>query len=115
MSKNNQKKEQEQKKQEVNVKKEEKNIIIESNKTFHVIYPCYIDKNLTMSQGRKIPKEKAVDKPTAKEIYDICIHLKLNCVLEKAKMHPKDVTNEGRVKVELKKDNNLITKFKSSK
>lgn len=104
---------QEEPKKQEEVKKEVKEEI-QNNKHFHMLYPCYFDKNLTLQQGRKVPKNNAVDKPTAKEIYDICVHLKLNCVLEKTKMHPKDYNNEGRVKVELKKDTGLTSKFKTS-
>ncbi|EFC43730.1 predicted protein, partial [Naegleria gruberi] len=69
-----------------------------------IIYPVYIDKNKTLSQGRKIAKEKCVENPKATEIADICQHLKIPYELEKTKRYPQEPFEFGRVRVLLKKE-----------
>jgi signal recognition particle subunit SEC65 len=54
----------------------------DKTKGWSTIYPIHIDAEKGYDQGRKIPKDKAVAEPTAIEIYDICKHLKLECVLQ---------------------------------
>jgi signal recognition particle subunit SRP19 len=87
----------------------------EDTKKYHILYPAYLDKTLTVAQGRRIPKEKACDKPSAREILDICNFLKLKCVLEPYKMYSRDFTMEGRVRVELKQNGKCITDFKNKR
>jgi len=66
-------------------------------------------------KGRRIPKEFSVERPTAKELFDICNHYKLKCVLESKKQYPKDFFSEGRVRVLLKEDGKPVSEFKTSK
>lgn len=49
----------------------------ESVKRTQIIYPVYIDKNKSLSEGRRIPKDKCVENPKASEIVDICEYLKI--------------------------------------
>ncbi|KAH7622252.1 putative Signal recognition particle 19 kDa protein [Nannochloris sp. 'desiccata'] len=74
-----------------------------------VVYPCYLNSNYTVSQGRKIPKIAACDNPAAPEIYDCVIQgLKLPADIE-MKRHPRDWKYPGRIRVQLKDDQgNLV-------
>ncbi|KAL7675844.1 hypothetical protein ACOME3_002108 [Neoechinorhynchus agilis] len=76
------------------------------------IYPVYINKKRTKSEGRRVPYSIAVDNPTCLEIRDILQHAGLNVYLEQDKMHPReqgrDSSGRGRVIVQL--DNNLTSK-----
>jgi signal recognition particle subunit SRP19 len=92
----------------------QKKVLQEDFKEFQIIYPAYIDKNLKTSEGRRIPLEFSVEKPTAKEIYDICVHYKLKCFLEPHKQYPKDFFSEGRVRVLLKSEGKCTSEFKTS-
>lgn len=87
----------------------------EDLKKYQIIYPCYLDKTLTVAQGRKIPKEKACDKPTAKEVFDICTYLKLKCILESDKKYSRDFTMEGRVRVLVRKNGEPVSEFKTKR
>jgi signal recognition particle subunit SRP19 len=80
-------------------------------KSWQCIYPIYLDSTKTVSQGRRISKSKCVESPTAKEIYDICRHLKIKCYLEMDKRYSRDSWIQGRVKVLFRthEDNNKET------
>lgn len=71
-------------------------------KTFQCLYPIYFDANKTRQEGRRVGIENAVPNPLAREIVDAVQMLGLKTVFEPAKMHPKDWSNPGRVKVGLK-------------
>eukprot|EP01080_Neovahlkampfia_damariscottae_P008376 gene8376-201_t len=92
-----------------------KKLTEEEIKHYQIIYPAYIDKNLKTSEGRRIPIEFSVEKPTTKEIFDICVHYKLKCVLENKKQYPKDFFSEGRVRVLLKEEGKPVSEFKTKK
>ena len=68
------------------------------------IYPCYLNKAFSISDGRKIPTSLALDGPVlAPHIFDIVANkLGMKSVLQR-KRHPKDwdVYGLGRVKVNL--------------
>ncbi|KAG2392238.1 hypothetical protein C9374_012490 [Naegleria lovaniensis] len=76
----------------------------ESVKRTQILYPVYIDKNKSLSEGRRIPKEKCVENPKASEIVDICEYLKIPYEYEPTKRHPQEPFEFGRVRVLLKKD-----------
>lgn len=68
------------------------------------IYPQYFDKNLTLSEGRKVPKNLAVREPSLNEIAKALKKLKLQHTLEKNKSYPKKwYEKTGRIIVENKK------------
>lgn len=71
-----------------------------NSKGWAIIYPLYMDKTKSIQQGRRIPKQFALDKPKASDIYICCKQLGLECVLENNKKHPRDQFTEGRVKVQ---------------
>lgn len=76
------------------------------------IYPLYMNSRKTLVQGRRIPKEKAVDSPTSQEIYDILVNVGLKAKIEKHKMHPldpnRDANAQGRVRVQLRNENGSL-------
>ncbi|XP_022087103.1 signal recognition particle 19 kDa protein-like [Acanthaster planci] len=78
------------------------------------IYPAYINSKKTLPEGRKIPKSKAVDNPTANEIRDICNAAGLQVALEAGKCYPRDQNRDplyrGRVRVQLKNENSTPVK-----
>ena len=71
-------------------------------KSYQCLYPIYFDANKTRQQGRRVGIESAVANPLAREIVDAVQSLGLRTVFEPGKMHPKDWSNPGRVRVGLK-------------
>ncbi|EFO19597.1 SRP19 protein [Loa loa] len=76
------------------------------------IYPLYMNSRKTIAQGRRVNKNKAVDSPTAQEIYDILSNAGMKVKLEKQKMHPldpnRDANAQGRVRVQLWNDDGSL-------
>lgn len=69
-------------------------------KRYFVLYPEYFDKNLTKSQGRKVPKNKAVDDCNLSKIAYACKYLELDYEIEKEKKYSKNWwESEGRILV----------------
>lgn len=65
------------------------------------IWPQYLDKNLTLSEGRKVSKEIAVAEPTINDIERALKRLGLKYELEKDKSYPgKWYEKSGRALVE---------------
>ncbi|KAI8099361.1 signal recognition particle, SRP19 subunit [Halteromyces radiatus] len=71
------------------------------------VYPCYIDVDKSVNEGRKIVKEKAVKNPHAYHMAVAVQQLGLTVVYE-GKCHPRDWANPGRVRVQLKNKNNFF-------
>ena len=71
-------------------------------KDFQCIYPVFFDKTRSRAQGRRVGRNNAVENPLAREIVAACMLLRLETLFEPAKLHPKDWSNPGRVKVKLK-------------
>ncbi|MEM3616189.1 MAG: signal recognition particle subunit SRP19/SEC65 family protein, partial [Candidatus Methanomethylicia archaeon] len=68
-----------------------------------VIWPAYLNANLTRKMGRRIPKEIAVQNPTIEELEEAVKELKINYIVEKDKKYPKTwFKEEGRILVEKK-------------
>ncbi|KAI9791365.1 MAG: signal recognition particle subunit [Candelina submexicana] len=76
----------------------------EKHKRWQCIYPVYFDKTRSRAEGRRVGKELAVQNPLAREMVDAVQSLGLNVVFEPGKVHPKDWSNPGRVRVLLKQD-----------
>jgi signal recognition particle subunit SRP19 len=72
------------------------------SKNWHCIYPIYFDASKTRDEGRRVGKAQAVKNPLARTIVDAVARLGLNIVFEATKTHPKDWSNPGRIRVELK-------------
>ncbi|KAK2556689.1 Signal recognition particle 19 kDa protein [Acropora cervicornis] len=85
-----------------------------------IVYPAYLNSRRTVEQGRRVPKNKAADNPTAIEIRDVCQSQGLRCEVEN-KHYPKDSAKDalckGRVRVQLKNsDSSFVNeKFQSRK
>ncbi len=66
-----------------------------------VIWPVYIDKNRSRSQGRIISKKSSVVEPTLIEIEKAALKLGLNPEVEKDKSYPKSWWEKsGRVLID---------------
>ena len=66
-----------------------------------IIWPQYLDKNLSLSEGRKVSKELAVAEPTLSEIERALKRLGLEYTIEKEKAYPgKWYEKSGRILVE---------------
>lgn len=80
----------------------------------YVIWPSYLDKNLSKKDGRKIPKNLALDRPKFDEIKKALESIGINHQIEKNSKYPKeqgkDDRNLGRFLVEKKFSKNEILK-----
>lgn len=79
-------------------------------KDYQCIYPVYFDKTRSRAEGRRVGVENAVENPLAREVVAACMTLGLESLFEPAKLHPKDWSNPGRVKVKLKGGRNPTIK-----
>lgn len=66
------------------------------------LYPLYFDATRSHKQGRRVGKEYAVENPLAKTMVDAVASFGLKVFFEPGKTHPKDWSNPGRARVELK-------------
>ena len=67
---------------------------------FFVLYPEYFDRQLTKKQGRKVPKNKAVEECNLSKIAFACKHLGLEYEIQKDKRYSKNWWgSEGRIVV----------------
>ena len=57
-------------------------------KNCYVIWVNYFDKSLSRKEGRKLPKNKAINKPTLEELYEITKRLGYNIILKKEARYP---------------------------
>jgi signal recognition particle subunit SRP19 len=76
----------------------------EKSKHYQCLYPVYFDKSRTRAEGRRVGAELAVENPLAREIADAAASLDLRVVFEPDKLHPKDWSNPGRLRVLIKQD-----------
>jgi signal recognition particle subunit SRP19 len=66
-----------------------------------VLWPTYFDSRKSRADGRRVPKSKSIDRPTAEEIYKIVRTLGLKGSVHKDKAHPSSWwEEEGAVFVE---------------
>ncbi|KAI8340917.1 signal recognition particle, SRP19 subunit [Chlamydoabsidia padenii] len=68
------------------------------------VYPCYIDVDKSVNEGRKVIKEKAAKNPHAYHIALAANQLGFVVVYE-SKRHPRDWANPGRVRIQMKTKN----------
>ena len=61
---------------------ESRNIPHSDKQRWKVIYPIYINKDKKVSEGRKLPKQHCIEKPSVYDIADMCTFLKLPFVIE---------------------------------
>lgn len=71
------------------------------------IYPAYIDSNKTRVAGRRVPKSRAVERPTCTEISDVLTAANFKVGVE-PKFYSREPSKEeemrGRVRVQLKNE-----------
>ncbi|KAK4048222.1 signal recognition particle subunit [Microbotryomycetes sp. JL201] len=80
-------------------------------KDWDTIYPIYIDSKRPFGTGsRRVNNKIALEWPVAEHMAQACGMLGIEAVLEPMKSHPKDWANPGRVKVQLKKDGQPLSK-----
>eukprot|EP00659_Diplonema_papillatum_P019750 gene19750-30438_t len=82
-------------------------------KDYQIIYPQYIDSNLTISEGRRMPKDKCVANPMSMELYQACMKLGLPVIFQPEKGYGRQSTaRRGRIKVLVKqpRDKHYIKK-----
>ena len=73
------------------------------------IYPIYIDAKRPYGTGsRRVAREKSIWWPLSKDIADATNRLGLGTLHEVHKAHPRDRENPGRVRVQWKKDGQLV-------
>ncbi|KAF2740783.1 signal recognition particle, SRP19 subunit [Polyplosphaeria fusca] len=82
----------------------------EKSKHYQCLYPVYFDKSRTRAEGRRVGGELAVENPLAWGLANAASSLGLSTVFEPDKLHPKDWSNPGRVRVLLKQDGKAMTR-----
>ncbi|KAJ4439762.1 signal recognition particle 19 kDa protein [Periplaneta americana] len=71
------------------------------------IYPAYINSKKTLAEGRRIPKDKAVENPTHQEIRDVLAAAGMKVGVENklySRERSKELLYRGRIRVQLKAD-----------
>jgi len=71
------------------------------------IYPAYINSKKTLAEGRRIPKDKAVENPTHQEIRDVLLAAGMKVGVENklySREKSKELLYRGRIRVQLKSD-----------
>eukprot|EP01059_Diplonema_ambulator_P036379 TRINITY_DN9038_c0_g1_i1.p2 TRINITY_DN9038_c0_g1~~TRINITY_DN9038_c0_g1_i1.p2 ORF type:complete len:175 (+),score=39.90 TRINITY_DN9038_c0_g1_i1:64-525(+) len=73
-------------------------------KDYQILYPQYIDSNLTTGEGRRMPMSKCVENPTAVEMYQVCMQVGIPVIFQPEKGYARQPTaRRGRIKVLLKR------------
>jgi len=62
-----------------------------------VIWPAYFDRNISKSEGRRVPKKLAVSSPKAKEIFEASKKLGFEARIEKGAYPRRWWLKEGKV------------------
>ncbi|KAH6909599.1 signal recognition particle protein [Coprinopsis sp. MPI-PUGE-AT-0042] len=85
-------------------------------KTWTCIYPIYLDAKRPYGTGeRRVARGKALWWPLSKDIADAANRLGLGTLHEVNKSHPRDWENPGRVRVQWKKNGQLVNPAVKSK
>lgn len=77
----------------------------------NVIYPAYIDRDLSRSEGRRVAEDQAVEDPTVDEIAEAVQQVGYDAVIERDKTYSREYEPRGRVVVKGTEDttkNDLI-------
>ena len=73
-----------------------------------VLWPCYFDKK-EPRPWRRVPKDLAIDDPSADQIAHVCAKMHLKPVLEKGVAHPKRWWKaEGRVLIDARGSKSVL-------
>jgi len=74
-----------------------------SRKPSLIFWPQYFDQKRSRSEGRRIPKNFAIEKVTTKEIAKAARRLRYNAIIEGSFKYPKSWWDEpGRVLIDVK-------------
>ncbi|SDZ84240.1 signal recognition particle, subunit SRP19 (srp19) [Haloplanus vescus] len=65
----------------------------------NVIWPAYLDASKTRAEGRRVPREQAVDEPTVDEIAKAAQQVGYDAVIERDMTYPREYEPRGRVLV----------------
>lgn len=65
----------------------------------NVIWPAYLDADLTRSEGRRVPEDLAVPGPTVDEIAEAVGQVGYDAVIEREKTYSREYEPRGRVLV----------------
>ncbi|WP_338728623.1 signal recognition particle subunit SRP19 [Haladaptatus sp. DJG-WS-42] len=65
----------------------------------NVIWPAYLDAELTRSKGRRVPEDLAVTDPTVEEIAKAVQQVGYDAVIERNKAYSREFEERGRVLV----------------
>ncbi|KAK7873381.1 hypothetical protein R5R35_000182 [Gryllus longicercus] len=75
------------------------------------IYPAYLNSRKTLAEGRRVPKDVAIENPTHQEIRDVLAAAGLRIGVED-KMYSRERSKEllfrGRIRVQLKNDDGCL-------
>ena len=66
----------------------------------NVIWPAYLDRELSRSEGRRVPRSSAVPEPTVDEIAQAAGQVGYDVVIEREKTYPREYEPRGRVVIE---------------
>jgi len=65
----------------------------------NVIWPAYVDADLTRSEGRRVPADLAVPDPSVDEIASAVQQVGYDTIIEREKTYPREYEPRGRVLV----------------
>ncbi|MEF8888075.1 MAG: signal recognition particle subunit SRP19 [Haloarculaceae archaeon] len=65
----------------------------------NVIWPAYLDADLSRSEGRRVPEDLAVPEPTVDEIAEAVGQVGYDAVIERDKTYSREYEPRGRVLV----------------
>jgi signal recognition particle subunit SRP19 len=65
----------------------------------NVIWPAYLDSEVSRSKGRRVPEELAVPEPTVDEIAAAVQQVGYDAVIERDRTYPREYEARGRVLV----------------
>ena len=69
-------------------------------KKFVVLWPVYFDRNKSWSEGRRVAKKNAIEKPSLKDLETALRSLNYEYIIEKDKKHPASwFEHQGRILV----------------
>ena len=66
----------------------------------NVIWPAYLDRELSRSEGRRVPRSTAVPAPTVDEIARAAGQVGYDVVIEREKTYPREYEPRGRVLIQ---------------
>ncbi|KYR00955.1 signal recognition particle 19 kDa subunit [Tieghemostelium lacteum] len=75
-----------------------------NTKKWTIVYPQYINSEVSRHDGRRTSKDQSVKNPQLEEIAKASVQLQLHTMIEKEKGYPSDYFLRGRVKIQMIND-----------